>query len=45
MGDCGAFSYVNQEKGPFSVTEIADLYAALDFDLGIPLDHLVEGCS
>ena len=41
MGDCGAFSYVNQEKGPFSVTETADLYAALDFDLGISLDHLV----
>ncbi len=41
MGDCGAFSYVNQETGPFSVTETADLYAALDFDLGISLDHLV----
>lgn len=41
MGDCGAFSYVNQEKGPFSVTETADLYADLDFDLGISLDHLV----
>ena len=41
MGDCGAFSYVNQEKGPFSVTETADLYAELDFDLGISLDHLV----
>ena len=41
MGDCGAFSYVNQETGPFSVTQIADLYDALDFDLGISLDHLV----
>lgn len=41
MGDCGAFSYVNQETGPFSVTETADLYANLDFDLGISLDHLV----
>ena len=41
MGDCGAFSYVNQEKGPFSVTETADLYANLGFDLGISLDHLV----
>ena len=41
MGDCGAFSYVNQEKGPFSVIQVADLYDALDFDLGISLDHLV----
>ena len=41
MGDCGAFSYVNQETGPFSVTQVADLYDALDFDLGISLDHLV----
>ena len=41
MGDCGAFSYVNQETGPFSVTETADLYAKLNFDLGISLDHLV----
>lgn len=41
MGDCGAFSYVNEKTGPFSVTQIADLYDALDFDLGISLDHLV----
>ena len=41
MGDCGAFSYVNQKKGPFSVTRTADLYDALGFDLGISLDHLV----
>ena len=41
MGDCGAFSYVNQKKGPFSVTKTADLYAELGFDLGISLDHLV----
>ena len=41
MGDCGAFSYVNQGNGPFSVTEVADLYAELNFDLGISLDHLV----
>lgn len=41
MGDCGAFSYVNQENGPFSVTQVADLYAELNFDLGISLDHLV----
>lgn len=41
MGDCGAFSYVNQGKGPFSVKKTADLYAELGFDLGISLDHLV----
>ena len=41
MGDCGAFSYVNQEIVPFSVTQIADLYDSLNFDLGISLDHLV----
>ena len=41
MGDCGAFSYINEEKPPFSVKEITDLYNDFDFDLGISLDHLV----
>ncbi|MDE0184990.1 MAG: tRNA-guanine transglycosylase DpdA [Candidatus Poribacteria bacterium] len=41
MGDCGAFSYVNQDIVPFSVTQVADLYDSLNFDLGISLDHLV----
>ena len=41
MGDCGAYSFINQENAPFSVTEVADLYAELNFDFGISLDRLV----
>lgn len=41
MGDCGAFSYVNQEKPPYEVDEVIDFYEGLHFDWGVAPDHLV----
>ncbi|MFN3426430.1 MAG: tRNA-guanine transglycosylase DpdA [Candidatus Thermochlorobacter sp.] len=41
MGDCGAFSYVNEEKPPVTPQGVANLYHQLDFDLGISPDHII----
>jgi len=41
MGDCGAFSYVNEEVPPVTPKEVADLYHALNFDFGISPDHII----
>jgi hypothetical protein len=41
MGDCGAFSYVREEKPPWSPEEVLDFYAECDFDWGISVDHLI----
>ena len=43
MGDCGAFSYVNEETPAFTVTEILDFYSECGFDYGISLDHVILG--
>jgi hypothetical protein len=43
MGDCGAFSYVKQEKPPFSVDEVIDFYEACGFDIGVSVDHVILG--
>jgi len=41
MGDCGAFSYVNEEKPPFSVESVIEFYENGGFDYGISVDHLI----
>jgi hypothetical protein len=41
IADCGAFSYVNEEKPPFSVPDIIDFYAMLGCDYGISVDHII----
>lgn len=43
MGDCGAFSYVNQENPPeyASPANIARYYHSLGFDLGVSPDHII----
>jgi len=41
MGDCGAFSYVNEEVPPVTPKEVAYLYDALNFDFGIAPDHMI----
>ncbi|ADN77434.1 Queuine/other tRNA-ribosyltransferase [Ferrimonas balearica DSM 9799] len=43
MGDCGAFTYVNQENPPYTVEEIIDFYEDSQFDFGVSLDHIVFG--
>lgn len=41
MGDCGAFTYVKEEKPPYTVEEVVDFYTSGDFDLGISVDHVI----
>ncbi len=41
MGDCGAFTYVNEERPPYSVDEVIDFYLNCDFDCGLSVDHVI----
>jgi hypothetical protein len=41
MGDCGAYSYKDDDVPPYSVEEVVEFYAECQFDLGISVDHLV----
>ncbi|GAA4472903.1 tRNA-guanine transglycosylase DpdA [Phytohabitans houttuyneae] len=41
MGDCGAFSYVNEEYPPYTVDEVIDFYDGCGFDYGIAVDHVI----
>lgn len=40
MGDCGAWSYVNEEKPLYTPGEVAADYEELGFDYGVSVDHL-----
>ena len=43
MGDCGAFSYRNEDIPPVTPDQVIDFYAECGFDLGISVDHLIFG--
>lgn len=43
FGDCGAFSYVREEKPPYAVPEMVDYYAACGFTHAVSIDHIVLG--
>lgn len=43
MGDCGAFSYRNEEIPPVTPDQVIDFYAECGFDLGISVDHVIFG--
>jgi hypothetical protein len=43
MGDCGAFTYVREEKPPYTAEEVADFYTECGFDYGISVDHVILG--
>jgi hypothetical protein len=43
LGDCGAFTYVNEEIPPYSVDEVIDFYDGCGFDAGISVDHVILG--
>lgn len=43
LGDCGAFTYVNEDVPPYSVDEVIDFYDGCNFDAGIAPDHIVFG--
>ena len=40
FGDCGAFSYVNEEAPAISVEQAVALYELYNFDLGASVDHI-----
>ncbi len=41
LGDCGAFSYVREEKPPFSVDDVVEFYDECGFDHGVSVDHVI----
>jgi hypothetical protein len=41
MGDCGAFSYVDDLYPPYTVDEVIDFYDGCGFDYGIAVDHVI----
>jgi hypothetical protein len=41
MGDCGAFSYVREERPPYTVDEVIDFYENCGFDQGVSVDHVI----
>jgi len=43
MGDCGAFSYVREDKPPYSVDQVINFYDELGIDYGISVDHVILG--
>lgn len=43
MGDCGAFSYVSEDKPPYSVDDVLEFYESCGFDRGVSVDHIILG--
>ncbi len=41
MGDCGAFSYVQEKTPPVTVDEVIDFYEACGVDFGVSVDHII----
>jgi hypothetical protein len=41
LGDCGAFSYIAEDRPPYHTHEILDYYQDLGFDYGVSIDHLI----
>ena len=41
LGDCGAFTYIDEDKPPYSSEEVAEFYEASGFDAGVSVDHVI----
>lgn len=41
MGDCGAFSYVEEKEPPYTVSNMLEFYESCRFDLGVSVDHII----
>lgn len=43
MGDCGAFSYINEDFPPedYKIDKVSDVYQSLKFDYGVSVDHMI----
>jgi len=43
MGDCGAFSYVKEDRPPYTVADVVEFYETCGFDSGVSVDHVILG--
>ncbi|MDN3716556.1 tRNA-guanine transglycosylase DpdA [Vibrio breoganii] len=43
MGDSGAFTYVNEERPPYTNNELIEFYEKAGVNIGVSLDHIVFG--
>lgn len=43
LGDCGAFTYLNEPEPPYTVHEVLDFYEQCGFDAGVSVDHIILG--
>ncbi len=43
MGDCGAFSYVKEDRPPYTVDDVLQFYETCGFDSGVSVDHVILG--
>lgn len=41
LGDCGAFTYKDEEEPPFSAEDVVAFYDECRFDMGISVDHVI----
>ncbi|RWO88589.1 tRNA-guanine transglycosylase DpdA [Mesorhizobium sp.] len=41
FGDCGAFTYVNEERPPYTPAEMAEFYDECGFTHGCSVDHVI----
>ncbi|MFC6881536.1 MULTISPECIES: tRNA-guanine transglycosylase DpdA [Actinomadura] len=41
LGDCGAFSYINEEEPPYGVKDVVDFYEHCGFQAGVSVDHVI----
>jgi hypothetical protein len=43
IGDCGAFTYVQEDEPPYSISEVVGFYEGLGLDAGVSMDHIPFG--
>lgn len=41
FGDCGAFSYVNEQQPPYDTSDVLEYYATIGVEYGASVDHVV----
>src|SRR5690606_7607618 len=41
FGDCGAFSYVSEERPPYAADEMVEFYEECGFTHGCSVDHII----
>jgi hypothetical protein len=41
LGDCGAFTYIDESEPPYSTEEVIGFYEDSGFDAGVSVDHVI----